>query len=144
MTNTPGLRPKSPHFSSGPCAKRPGWSPEALSSALTGRSHRSKEGKARLFAALKGDYAALRQSWDGYSGFDRFFDQGANNALLASIATYSVKVPAFRALLAQQGGEFPAFYREVRRLAALPVAERDAALARLAPQSAPEISMLAR
>lgn len=103
-----------------------------------------KEGKARLFAALQGDYAALRESWGGYPGFDRYFDQGANNALLASIATYSVKVPAFRALLAQQGGDFPAFYREVRRLAALPVAERDAALARLAPQTAPEISLLAR
>jgi phosphoserine aminotransferase len=48
MSTTPGLRPNSPHFSSGPCAKRPGWSPEVLSRALVGRSHRSKEGKARL------------------------------------------------------------------------------------------------
>ncbi len=45
---TPPTRPARPHFSSGPCAKFPGWSPELLSGALLGRSHRSAEGKARL------------------------------------------------------------------------------------------------
>jgi phosphoserine aminotransferase len=44
----PNIRPRNPNFSSGPCAKRPGWTPEALSSALVGRSHRAKVGKARL------------------------------------------------------------------------------------------------
>ena len=44
----PTARPKVAHFSSGPCAKRPGWTPDNLKSALVGRSHRSKEGKARL------------------------------------------------------------------------------------------------
>jgi len=44
----PASRPAVPNFSSGPCAKRPGWSPAALSGALTGRSHRSKPGKARI------------------------------------------------------------------------------------------------
>jgi phosphoserine aminotransferase len=44
----PSQRPANPHFSSGPCAKRPGWSVTALSDALVGRSHRSGEGKARL------------------------------------------------------------------------------------------------
>ena len=44
----PNLRPGNTHFSSGPCAKRPGWSLEALSDALVGRSHRSKPGKAKL------------------------------------------------------------------------------------------------
>ncbi len=44
----PNLRPVNTHFSSGPCAKRPGWSLEALSDALVGRSHRSKLGKAKL------------------------------------------------------------------------------------------------
>src|SRR5690606_11449857 len=41
----PGVRPVTPHFSSGPCAKRPGWSLQALTDALLGRSHRSKPGK---------------------------------------------------------------------------------------------------
>ncbi len=54
MTDTtkPAVRPVRPHFSSGPCAKRPGWSPDALTNAFLGRSHRSKEGKARLKLAI--------------------------------------------------------------------------------------------
>ena len=48
----PAVRPANPHFSSGPCAKIPGWSPDLLSQALTGRSHRSGEGKARLKQAI--------------------------------------------------------------------------------------------
>lgn len=49
----PGSRPAIPHFSSGPCAKRPGWSLTALSDALVGRSHRSKPGKAKLLEAIE-------------------------------------------------------------------------------------------
>jgi phosphoserine aminotransferase len=48
----PGLRPVIPHFSSGPCPKRPGWSLQALTDALLGRSHRSKAGKAKLQRAI--------------------------------------------------------------------------------------------
>ncbi|MBX3453049.1 phosphoserine transaminase [Ferrovibrio sp.] len=49
----PAARPAVAHFSSGPCAKRPGWTPEILKNALLGRSHRSKEGKARLVEAIE-------------------------------------------------------------------------------------------
>jgi phosphoserine aminotransferase len=48
----PAVRPLVPHFSSGPCAKRPGWSLTALTDALLGRSHRSKIGKAKLRRAI--------------------------------------------------------------------------------------------
>ena len=48
----PAVRPARPEFSSGPCAKRPGWTPEARKDAVLGRSHRSKPGKARLQAAI--------------------------------------------------------------------------------------------
>jgi phosphoserine aminotransferase len=48
----PGVRPAVPHFSSGPCAKRPGWTPQALTEATVGRSHRSKAGKAKLKRAI--------------------------------------------------------------------------------------------
>ncbi len=48
----PALRPLRPHFSSGPCAKRPGWKPEVLSAAQLARSHRSKLGKAKLEQAI--------------------------------------------------------------------------------------------
>src|SRR5438552_12194185 len=47
-----GLRPSCPHFSSGPCAKRPGWSLQVLTDAVLGRSHRSKIGKAKLKRAI--------------------------------------------------------------------------------------------
>ena len=48
----PGVRPAIPHFSSGPCAKRPGWNLQNLSDAALGRSHRSSIGKAKLKRAL--------------------------------------------------------------------------------------------
>jgi phosphoserine aminotransferase len=53
MSNAmPAVRPLVPHFSSGPCAKRPGWSLSALTDAALGRSHRSKLGKAKLKRAI--------------------------------------------------------------------------------------------
>ena len=48
----PALRPENPNFSSGPCAKRPGWTVEALAGALVGRSHRAKPAKARIKRAI--------------------------------------------------------------------------------------------
>jgi phosphoserine aminotransferase len=48
MTDRPTARPARAHFSSGPCAKRPGWTPDQLAIDSLGRSHRSKLGKARL------------------------------------------------------------------------------------------------
>ncbi len=54
MSNSvkPAVRPARPFFSSGPCAKRPGWTPQALEHALVGRSHRSRPGKAKLKDAI--------------------------------------------------------------------------------------------
>ena len=55
----PGRRPANPNFSSGPCAKRPGWSLQSLDTALLGRSHRAREGKARLKRAIDTSKALL-------------------------------------------------------------------------------------
>ena len=52
-TAKPGVRPVTPHFSSGPCAKRPGWTPQALKDAALGRSHRAKIGKTKLKDAIE-------------------------------------------------------------------------------------------
>ncbi len=90
-----------------------------------------REGKRRLFEEMNGEYGALKASWDGFAGFDRLLAPGMNNAFLVSIASYSELVPAFRALLAQKKGDLPGFYREVRGLAKLEKAERDARLAAL-------------
>src|SRR5580698_4481429 len=49
----PSSRPNVPHFSSGPCAKRPGWTPQILKEAALGRSHRAKIGKAKLKRAIE-------------------------------------------------------------------------------------------
>ena len=55
----PAQRPANPNFSSGPCAKRPGWTPDVLRSALLGRSHRSPAGKARLKRAIDETHTLL-------------------------------------------------------------------------------------
>ena len=51
-TTAPAVRPANAHFSSGPCAKRPGWNPTVLRDATLGRSHRAKLGKAKLKLAI--------------------------------------------------------------------------------------------
>ena len=58
-TTKPARRPANPNFSSGPCAKRPGWSLQGLDRAFLGRSHRAKEGKARLKLAIDKTKALL-------------------------------------------------------------------------------------
>ena len=61
----PVLRPASPNFSSGPCKKRPGWSADALETAVLGRSHRSKLGKQRMEEVIDRSRAILNLP-DGY------------------------------------------------------------------------------
>ena len=52
MLTAPAVKPANPNFSSGPCAKRPGWTVNALANALVGRSHRAKPAKARIEKAI--------------------------------------------------------------------------------------------
>ena len=79
MTNTvkPDLRPANPNFSSGPCAKRPGWTVDALSDALTGRSHRSGPGKVKLAEAIDRTRAILGVPDDYRIGIVPASDTGA-------------------------------------------------------------------
>jgi len=71
------VRPARPFFSSGPCAKRPGWTPQVLDDALVGRSHRSKPGKAKLKAAIDRTKALLCVPADYRLGIVPASDTGA-------------------------------------------------------------------
>ena len=73
----PDARPANPNFSSGPCAKRPGWSLEVLADAALGRSHRAKIGKAKLAEAIELTRAVLNVPADYRIGIVPASDTGA-------------------------------------------------------------------
>jgi phosphoserine aminotransferase len=73
----PGVRPANPHFSSGPCAKRPGWTLQALKNAFLGRSHRAKGGKAKLKQAIELTREVLEVPADYLIGIVPASDTGA-------------------------------------------------------------------
>ena len=81
----PAQRPAVPHFSSGPCAKRPGWTPENLKDAALGRSHRAKIGKARLKAAIDLTREVLEVPADYRIGIVPASDTGAVEMALWSL-----------------------------------------------------------
>ncbi|HEX7761075.1 MAG TPA: phosphoserine transaminase [Caulobacteraceae bacterium] len=81
----PAMRPARPEFSSGPCAKRPGWAPENLRNAVLGRSHRSKLGKGRLQAAIDQTRAVLQVPDDYLIGIVPGSDTGALEMALWSL-----------------------------------------------------------
>ncbi len=86
MTGTaPAVRPARPFFSSGPCAKRPGWTPETLNAAVLGRSHRSKAGKAKLQEAIDRTRSLLGVPADYRIGIVPASDTGAVEMALWSL-----------------------------------------------------------
>ena len=81
----PTLKPSRPFFASGPCAKRPGWSVDALSGAFLGRSHRSSLGKARLHEVIERSRALLGIPSDYRVGIVPASDTGAVEMVLWSV-----------------------------------------------------------
>ena len=81
----PSLKPKNPCFSSGPCAKRPGWTLEALKDAAVGRSHRSKIGKAKLAEVIERSKKVLGIPQDYVLGIVPASDTGAIEMVLWSM-----------------------------------------------------------
>jgi phosphoserine aminotransferase len=81
----PGLRPANPNFSSGPCAKRPGWTLDALKDAPLGRSHRAKVGKAKLKQAIDLTREVLAVPGDYRIGIVPASDTGAVEMALWSL-----------------------------------------------------------
>ena len=91
--------------------------------------------KQQIFAQLRKNYAALCPQLGTDTGYDSFFNGPLNNASLLTVTTYTRWVPALRALLMENGGDLPAFYRTVKRLLRLPTAQRDVALQKLMVKS---------
>jgi predicted aminopeptidase len=114
---------------------------ELASIYASGASEAEKRArKAAVFERMRAAYDAAKAGEGGLAGYDRWFaghdGSGPNNASLAAVALYDDKVPAFRALLADVGGDLPAFYGRVRELAGKPKAEREAILAALGREPA--------
>lgn len=94
--------------------------------------------KGEMLEAMREEYRAMEAAWapiryDGVS-FRGFFGEGLNNARLVTVTEYHGWVPAFRALLAQEGGDLGAFFERCHALAKLDQPERNAQLAALAQQ----------
>lgn len=85
MHDKPDLRPNNPRFSSGPCAKRPGWSLAALEGALLGRSHRARDPKAKLAETIELSKAILGMPKDWRLGIVPASDTGAVEMALWSL-----------------------------------------------------------
>ncbi len=85
ITAQPAVKPANPNFSSGPCAKRPGWTLEALSDAPLGRSHRAKVGKAKLKLAIDLTREILQIPADYRIGIVPASDTGAVEMALWSL-----------------------------------------------------------
>jgi phosphoserine aminotransferase len=85
IATKPGLRPANPRFSSGPCAKRPGWTLESLSGAMLGRSHRAKDPKAKLAEVIERSKAILGMPADWRLGIVPASDTGAVEMALWSM-----------------------------------------------------------
>ena len=88
--------------------------------------------KQQHFDEMQRDYGKLKASWGGFAGYDRWFAQQPNNALLASVSIYAQRVPAFEAMLREQGNDLPKFFEAVKSLARMDKPARDAALRKAA------------
>jgi phosphoserine aminotransferase len=92
----PALRPARPEFSSGPCAKRPGWTPQSLNDAVLGRSHRGKPGKAKLKLAVDRTREVLGVPADFLVGIVPGSDTGAvEMAMWSMLGPKPVQLLAF-------------------------------------------------
>ena len=96
MPARPAIRPANPCFSSGPCAKRPGWSPSALDGAFLGRSHRAAPGKAKLGEVIERSRAILGMPADWRLAIVPGSDTGAvEMAMWSLLGARPVDVIAF-------------------------------------------------
>jgi predicted aminopeptidase len=94
-----------------------------------------RERKQYEFGVLKLAYGDLKREWNGYAGYDRWFERTLNNAHLVSAATYYGCVPQLQTRLAALGGDLGRFYEEAKELAKLSKEERTQRVCTEAPAS---------
>jgi predicted aminopeptidase len=81
--------------------------------------------KVEAFAAMKRAYDDAKATDPGLAGYERWFANSPNNASLTAIALYTDRVPAFRAILREEGDDLGRFYQRVRELTRMPKGQRD-------------------
>jgi len=79
--------------------------------------------KQDVFEQMRADYLLLKESWNGYKGYDNWFNRELNNARLVAVSTYRMWVPAFSAIFEETGG-FTAFYERAAEIGAMTKPER--------------------
>lgn len=84
----------------------------------------AREKKHRILVEMRGAYEQLKIQWNGYAGYDAWFDRPVNNAQLNSVATYYDLVPGFHAMLTTHGEDLKRFYHTVEALRSMPKPER--------------------
>ena len=87
--------------------------------------------KRQAFAKMRAEYELLKTSWEGFDGYDWWFNRELNNAHLVSVATYGRLQPAFRMLLREKRGDLESFYAACEALGELSAADREKELQRL-------------
>ena len=90
--------------------------------------------KQEEFGRLKFEYWQLRKRWNGFAGYDRWFDGALSNANLVSAATYHGCMPGLRRVLRAVDGDLPRFYQEAKKLAALSLEARRRAVCSEVPE----------
>ncbi len=117
---------------------------QELLSCYDGRNNSSFEQrqacKESIFNEMNRHYSELKQSWDGNTAYDRWFEPGLSNARFISSHTYRYYIPAFDELLRQQQGDMSSFYKAAKQLAELPAGERRTRMANLRQVSIAAIS----
>lgn len=105
-----------------------------------GPSDLRRQQRAAVFDEARASYGRLRADWPEPPWFDSWFEPGLNNARLAALSAYEDYLPAFRALLAREGGDLPRFYASVQVLGDLEPAARDQAMQDLLLESPAPVS----
>ena len=83
-----------------------------------------KQHKDQLFNQLRTEYQSLKKKWNGFSGYDEWFNNDLNNAKMITVAAYNDLVPAFLNILESEGRDLERFYGTCKELAEKPKEER--------------------